>query len=123
VPQISSAGGPRLGTTFQVTLSNLPSGVTNIPLGWLGFDNTMWNGVPLPAPLDPAGFPGCTALLAPSQAFAFVNNGGAATWPLEIPFVPAFAGFTFYLQGGVLVLGFNPGGLVFTGGLACVVGA
>ena len=33
-----------------------------------------------------------------------------------------FAGLQFYLQGGVLVLGFNPGGFVFTRALAGSIG-
>jgi hypothetical protein len=39
-----------------------------------------------------------------------------------VPFVPAADGLEFYLQGGVLVLGFNPGGVVFSNGLADIVG-
>ncbi|MCB9876299.1 MAG: hypothetical protein H6835_01745 [Planctomycetes bacterium] len=35
---------------------------------------------------------------------------------------PQFLGFEFYLQGGVLVLGYNPGGLVFSNALHGVVG-
>ena len=124
VPLLAAQSGslPRLGSTFLAVLSNLPVGPTNPGIGWLGFDNTNWNGVPLPLPLDVFGFPGCSALLAPSQAFLLTNVGGTATWPTTIPFLPAFAGLHFYLQGAVLVLGFSPGGLVFTRGLDGVVG-
>ena len=101
---------------------NLPNGPLNLPVAWLGFDNTMWGGLSLPLALDPAGFPGCTAWMAPEQAFTLANNGGVANWSLVIPFLPAFAGLQFYLQGGVLVLGFNPGGFVFTRALAGSIG-
>ena len=62
------------------------------------------------------------ALLAPEQFHTWINTGGVATWTLSIPFLPAFVGTSFYTQGGVLVLGFNPGGLVFSNGIAHVVG-
>jgi hypothetical protein len=119
-PQASSL--PRLGATFTTQLGNLPSGPLNVPLAWLGFDNTSWNGQPLPLSLASAGFPGCQALLAPAIAYVLTNIGGTATWSLAIPFLPAMAGADFYLQGGVVVLGFNPGGVVFTSGLHATVG-
>ena len=123
VPTLTVVSGiPRLGTTLTLRLGNLPTGFLNLPIGWLGFDNTQWNGVPLPLALDPLGFPGCTALLAPSGSYTLNNVAGQATWPLPIPFLPAFAGQSFYAQGGVLVLGFNPGGLVFTRGYSGLIG-
>jgi hypothetical protein len=54
--------------------------------------------------------------------YTLSNNAGTADWPIGIPFLPAFAGLEFFVQGGVLVLGFNPGGLVFSRALACTVG-
>jgi hypothetical protein len=122
---LSAVGGslPRLGATLDLQLSNLPTGPLNIPVAWFGFDNATWNGLPLPLALDPYGFPNCTALLAPAATYPLANVAGTASWSFAIPFLPAFAGLPFYLQGGVLVLGFNPGGLVFTRGLAGVVGS
>ncbi len=124
VPALAALAGsvPRLGATLQLRLGNLPTGGLNVPIGWVGFDDTQWNGVPLPLALDPLGFPGCTALLAPTSAFTLSNVGGTADWPIVIPFLPAFAGFEFFAQGSVFVLGFNPGGLVFSNALACTVG-
>ncbi|MEO6594135.1 MAG: hypothetical protein ABIP94_05230 [Planctomycetota bacterium] len=60
------------------------------------------------------------SLIEPTYAFA--NAGVTADCSLAIPFLPAAAGFQFYVQGGVLVIGFNPGGLVFTRSLAGIVG-
>jgi hypothetical protein len=123
VPALSVvSGSPRLGSSVQLRLSNLPTNPFHIPLAWIGFDNTQWNGVPLPLALDAAGFPGCTALLAPEQAFSFTNTNGIANFSISVPFLPAFAGLPFYVQGGVLVSGFNTGGLVFTNGLAARIG-
>ena len=94
----------------------------NLAFGWLGYDDTQWNGVPLPASLDPIGFTGCEALLEPSGFYNLANNNGVASWSLDVPFLPVFIGQEFYLQAGVLVLGFNPGGMVFSGGLAGRIG-
>jgi hypothetical protein len=124
VPLLATVGNsvPRLGGTLQLRLSSLPAGFLNVPLGWVGFDDAVWNGLPLPLALDPLGFPGCSALLAPASAFALVNNGGVADWQLAIPFLPAFAGLEFFVQGAVVAIGFNPGGLVFSNAVACTVG-
>jgi hypothetical protein len=126
VPALAALPGsvPRLGATLQLRLSNLPAGGLNVPIGWVGFDDQQWNGLPLPLPLplDALGLPGCSALLAPVSAYTLSNVGGIAGWPLAIPFLPAFAGFEFFVQGSVFVLGFHPGGLVFTRALACTVG-
>jgi hypothetical protein len=124
VPLLAATAGslPRLGATLALQLSNLPTGLLNVPIGWLGFDNTSWGGAPLPLALDPFGFPGCTALLAPAAAYSLNNVAGVASWSIAIPFEPAYAGMHFFVQGGVVVLGFNPGGLVFTRGLEGVIG-
>jgi hypothetical protein len=124
VPTLTALGSsvPRLGTTLNLQVGNLPTGLLNLALGWAGFDNLSWGGVALPLGLDPFGFPGCTALLAPTLTYTLDNVGGAASWPLAIPFLPVFAGTKFYVQGGVLVLGWNPGGLVFTRALEATVG-
>ena len=124
VPLLAANPGsvPRLGGVLQVNLSNLPTGPLDVPIGWLGFDNQSWGGIPLPFALDPLGFPGCSALLAPAAQVLLSNVGGTASWSLSVPFLPAFAGSRFYLQGGVLALGFSPGGLVFSRGLAATIG-
>lgn len=122
VPLLATAAVPRLGDVFSATVSNLPTGALNLPLGFLGFNNQHWNGVPLPVPLDGAGFPGCFALLGPEQSFLLATVPGTVNWDVEVPFLPAFLGEHFYLQAGVLVLGFNPGGVVFSNGLDATVG-
>lgn len=125
VPLLAAQAGslPRLGATLTMQLSGLPTGLLNVPVGWVGFDAASWGGLSLPLALDPFGFPGCQALLAPSQTYSFVNVGGTATWAIAIPFLPAFSGLQFYVQGGVTAIGFNPGGLVFSRGLHATVGS
>ncbi|MEZ5654247.1 MAG: hypothetical protein R3E87_27240 [Burkholderiaceae bacterium] len=122
LPVLSAQRLPRLGMTFTLSVSNVGTGLLDIPIGWLGFDASQWNGVPLPAMLDPLGFPGCTALLAPEGSYPLQNVLGTATWNLPVPFLPAFSGIDVYTQAGVLALGFNPGGLVFTNGVRGRIG-
>ena len=113
---------PVLGTPLDVQFTNVPTGILNLVLAFVGFDNSNWNGVPLPASLDPL-FPGCTAYLAPEIAYSLgAAPTGSKTWQIGIPFQPSIDGASFYLQGGVLALGFNPGGVVFTNALAGTVG-
>lgn len=125
VPVLQAAAGslPRIGSTLQLQLTNLPTSVLNVPLGFLGFDAASWNGVPLPLSLAPLGFPGCSALLAPARTDALVNNNGTAAFPVVLPFTTFALGADVYFQGAVMVPGFNPGGFVFTNGGHAVVGS
>jgi len=122
VPHLQANSLPVFGTALSVELSNLPAGPVNVVFTWLGFDNTSWNGIALPATLDPL-FPGCTAYMSPDIGYTIgLSFTGTNTWDLAIPFIPAISGEQFYLQGGVLVLGYNPGGLVFSNALAGTLG-
>jgi hypothetical protein len=59
---------------------------------------------------------------SPGARYTLANAAGVADWSIAMPLLPASAGFELFVQGGVLVLGFHPGGLVFTRGIACTVG-
>jgi hypothetical protein len=115
-PTLDAAAGslPTLGGNLVLTLGNLPSSPFNIPFGVLSTNNTNWNGQPLPMDLSSLGYPGCQAWIAPQVAFALSNNGGAASWMIPIPFQPTLVGLDFYVQGAVLVPGWNPGSMVFS---------
>lgn len=122
VTTLQTTDRPVLGTPLDVQFTNVPTGILNLVFAFVGFDNTSWNGVPLPASLDPL-FPGCSAYLAPEITYSLgAAPSGVKAWRIPIPFQPAIDGVSFYLQGGVLTLGFNPGGLVFTNALAATVG-
>ena len=60
----------------------------------------------------------------PSAAKSIARDDGSLTadLALAIPFLPAAADLYFYVQGGVVVLGFNPGGVVFSGALSARIG-
>lgn len=124
VPTLAAATGslPHLGTTFTAQLQNLPPSPINLPFGVISLEATTWNGTPLPVSLDPFGFTGCQAWIAPEIGMALANNAGAATWSLAVPLDLDLIGVGFYLQGAVLAPGWNPGGIVFSNAGSGVVG-
>ncbi|HEX5052815.1 MAG TPA: DNRLRE domain-containing protein [Planctomycetota bacterium] len=60
--QLFGGGAPHLGSSFVLQTYNLPFG--SLPGVIAGGSNTQWGAVPLPAPLDPAGFVGCSLLVS-----------------------------------------------------------
>jgi hypothetical protein len=94
----SVSGLPRLGTT--VTYNSSGGYGSAITLLSIGFSNTVWNGVPLPAPLAPlGGGTGCFALNEISISDVAVSNVlGAASFPVAIPSNTSGIGFTYYSQ-------------------------
>jgi hypothetical protein len=124
-PLLTNVAGslPRIGSTLQLRLSNLPPSFLNVPLGFLGFDASSWGGIPLPLSLTPLGLPGCDALLAPIRSDGLTNTGGIADWNVWLPMTAFALGVDIYFQGAVLVPGWNPGGFVFSNGGHAVVGS
>jgi hypothetical protein len=123
-PALAATSGslPRLGTTFGIEISNLPSTPLNLPFGLIGSTNASWNGQPLPLDLAGIGMPGCSALIAPEVGYTLSNQGGIASWGVLIPFAPPLLGTSFFVQGAVLAPGANPGGMLVTNAGHGVVG-
>jgi hypothetical protein len=123
-PMLSAVAGssPRIGQSLQVVLSNMPASPFNFPFLAAGFDNQTWNGSPLPVPLDSLGMPGCSVWIRPDLSFTLTNVGGTASWSLSIPYVLSFVGANIYVQGAVLVPGFNPGSVTVSNAAHIVVG-
>jgi len=124
VPALNAVSGslPRLGTTFSMTLSNLPNTPFSLPFGLIGSNNSTWNGQPLPVDLAVLGMPGCSAWIAPEVTFTLSNQNGSAAWGLAIPFAPPLLGTNFYTQGAVLAPGANQTGILVTNAGHGVVG-
>ena len=123
-PNLASVTGslPRLGSTFQVRLGNLPATPFNLPFGVVGFDATSWNSQPLPVSLDPFGFTGCQAWIDPAIGVTLTNTLGIASWNIAVPLDLDLIGTDFFLQGCVLVPGWNSGGIVFSNAGHGVIG-
>jgi hypothetical protein len=120
IPTLAAAPGssPKLGTTLNVNLGNLPFG---IGLMLTGLSNTLYGGaIPLPLPLGGLGYPGCDLLVDVLLVDTVIGPGTSGTWSFPIPPNPVFAGFTFYNQGASLEAGTPM--LAFSNGGTAVVG-
>jgi hypothetical protein len=124
VPDLAAQPGslPAVGRTFTALLTNLPASPLDLPFAFLGYDNASWNGQPLPLALDPLGFTGCQAWIAPALDFTLTNVAGTATLAFAVPLDLDLVGVHFYLQGAVLAPGANPGGIVLSNAGHAVIG-
>jgi hypothetical protein len=116
VPALAAVAGspPRIGQSFQLRLTRIPDGPANRVFGVLGTTATAWNGAPLPLALGPLGAPGCSLFVAPEVDVPLVPALQAANWLVPIPAAVAVIGVHLFVQGAVLVPGFNAAGVVVT---------
>jgi hypothetical protein len=116
VPTLAALAGstPRVGQLFQLRLTAIPDGPANRVFGLVGTTSTAWNGAPLPLALGPLGAPGCSLYVAPEVTVRLVPALQAASWQLLIPGAVAAISVHLFVQGAVLVPGFNAAGLVVT---------
>lgn len=126
IPILGAAAGrrPRIGSTFTVQLSNLPTGPDAgnafILFGW---SNTVAGSIPLPFDLSPLGLVGCTGFVSPDATTLLSPMGSSAVQvPVDIPNLPRLLGLTFYNQGVVEESGINSFGAVLTNAAEAVVG-
>ena len=113
---------PRLGTTFDAELRNLPATAQGALMA-LGASNQFLGNFPLPIGLDFLGFTGCwlyqdTLVIAPA-----LMGSGLATWSVPIPIAPELAGTHVYLQGVVVVPAINPAGVTVSNGGDVLIGS
>ena len=97
---------PVIGQTFQLEMSGIP--LFSPCVGYVGFSNTQFSGVPLPLPLDFVRMYGCFAYMSADLTFPLPapNNATNTTqWNLPIPPDPVFLAMHIYLQGLALEFG------------------
>ena len=85
---------PRIGETLQVTLSNLPTSVAMIAMGW--------SKVTPGASLAFLGMPNCAAHVTLDGVALLTGTGNEAVWTLPIPYQAALLGVHFHNQAFVL---------------------
>lgn len=95
-----SEGLPTTGEQFDLLITDLAD--EGVPIGLLGFSDTEYAGLSLPANLGFLGLGGCTLYTSVERSFALLNQRGAALWPLQVPADPALIHEVFNLQ--VLVM-------------------
>ncbi len=117
VPALSSDAAqlPWLGDTHANRLLGVPpaGGVVVFVTGLVAT---------APIPLGSFGMPGCEQLVQPAAVEFAAASGGAATWSLAIPGVPAFVGVQLFQQAVVLDPGANLGGMTTSNGLQMTIG-
>lgn len=111
---------PTINTTAQARLTNIPSSLAFVALGW---SRTALGPFVLPIPL--AGMPGCEVLQSSEAAALPVtpNGHGAATFNLTIPNWPVLIGVHVYLQGWAYAPGANSGNTIVSNGLDWGIGS
>lgn len=112
---------PAINTTAQASLTNIPSSLAFVALGW---NNALLGPFALPFHLIGYGMPGCYILQsteAAAQPVTFTGSG-TATYSLSLPNWTGLIGLHLYLQGWAPAPGVNPGNTVVSNGLEWVIG-
>ncbi len=121
VPALSASAAPRLGATSTLNLTNLvPS--SQFAFLAVGFSDQTGPLGALPLSLAAFGMPGCSALVSGEALLLIPANAGAATYALNLPYVPAFAGLALFHQGLSFDAAANTAGYTVSNGLASIVG-
>ena len=119
---ISPGALPRINTIAQALLTNIPSSLAFVCLGW---SNTTTGIFALPLSLAPFGLPGC--LLQQSlevSSLPVTSTGvGTATFSVPLPNNTGLLGLRVYLQGWAIAPGYNPGNLILSNGLEWLIGS
>lgn len=97
--RLAPQGLPQLGTTFQVTLNNLP---TNVAFLFTGFSAAMSAFGPLPLAAGVLGMPGCTAYNSDEFVQFVTGSNHTFNYLLPIPNDVALVGLAFYHQALVI---------------------
>jgi len=91
----------RLGQTFGLDVVGLPA-AEPLCLLFYGYNNSNWNGVPLPLGLTAFGMAGCTGRAEPFQTIVLLNQGGTAQWTAPVPNSPVLIGSALFFQSLVI---------------------
>lgn len=113
---------PIINTTAQASLSNIPTSLAFVALGW---SRSGFGPFPLPLTLAGYGLPGCELLQsldAAAQATAPTGQG-TATYSLPLPNWSGLIGLNLHLQGWAAAPGVNAGGMVVSNGVEWVIGS
>jgi hypothetical protein len=117
----TTSAPPILNNIAQVDLSNIPSLVAVLSIGW----SSAFAG-PLPLPLDLSfyGMPGCDLLQSAEVPVIPVTatGPGAAHYLLAIPNWPALLGNNLYLQGFAFAPNFNASEVIVSNGIEWTIG-
>jgi hypothetical protein len=112
---------PTINTTAGAALTNVPSSLAFVALGW---SRTAYGPFALPLALAGFGMPGCD-LLQSSEVGALpttATGSGTASFSLPLPNLPALLGLYVYLQAFAYAPGANPSQVVLSNGVEWRIG-
>lgn len=122
VPTLTTPPGeaPRLGTTSQLVVGNLPTGLT-LPVFVLGLSNTFQagSGHPLPFDLGLLGWPGCQQLVSHDVMDAVPTLVGSASRAFTAPTQTSLIGLSVHVQAFVVYV---PAGVAVSNAVTGVLG-
>jgi len=109
-------GRPVLGQTGSATITNVPTPVVGVALGW---SNQNVGALALPLTLNAVGMPGCTLLQSADIMGLGTSLLTASTrsFSVAIPSVVNFIGTHIYLQAYAFAPGVNPLQVVISNGI------
>jgi hypothetical protein len=119
---ISPGALPRINTTAQALLTNIPASLAFVDLGW---SNTTTGIFALPLSLAPFGLPGCLLQQSLEASSLPVTSTGlnTATFSVPLPNNTGLLGLRVYLQGWAIAPGYNTGNLILSNGLEWLIGS
>lgn len=116
---ITASGPPQIGTTFTVTVDNLPA---NAAILMTGFSNTTSVLGSLPLSTAPFGAPGCALNISPDVNTFLAGTGNTVSSSLTIPANAVLIDVLMFQQAVVLDPGFNAASAVGSDSSAVYVG-
>ena len=119
VPRMGAQTPPTVGQLFFYRCDDRPNGC-GLCVTVAGFSNTVSHGVPLPAPLESVGMPGCSLLVDP---VGYPGMGADGLGVISIPNFPVYSGISFYLQTLLNDPQTNGGIFVASSGLHAIIGS
>jgi hypothetical protein len=116
-----TAGEPRIGSSYQLTLGSAPRLTPALSL--IGASRTAWGAFALPLDLGPLGAPGCSVLASADVAVGGVTDAfGRMLVNFAVPNDPVLLDVTIYHQSVVADPSANTLGIALTNGLAQLLG-
>lgn len=112
---------PRLGQTARATVTNTPSTIVDITIGW---SDQSFAGLPLPLSLAGYGMPGCN-LWHSGDVFGLPTTAATAstrTYQFAVPNAPMLLGLDLFLQAYAYAPGQNALQMTASNGLAWTIG-
>lgn len=118
-PDLRAADVPQLGKTLNFEFSSM--GATRAAVFFLGVDAQRFGQLALPLELTGFGFPNCYLAQAPLVSAVLQSRAdGTASVPFAYPSLASLSGVPLYWQALTLAPGANPGGALWTNGLATI---